>query len=43
VNRSGLEENLLDRVNVRASQMNGCAYCIGMHWKDARAGYLCQR
>jgi AhpD family alkylhydroperoxidase len=24
-------------VKLRASQMNGCAYCIDMHWKDARA------
>jgi AhpD family alkylhydroperoxidase len=24
-------------VNLRASQMNGCAYCIDMHWKDLRS------
>lgn len=34
---SGLERTLLHMVKLRASQMNGCAYCIDMHWKDARA------
>jgi AhpD family alkylhydroperoxidase len=34
---SGLEVSLLDLVKLRASLMNGCAYCIDMHWKDARA------
>jgi len=33
----GLEETLLDLVKLRASQINGCAYCIDMHWKDLRA------
>ncbi len=33
----GLEETLLDLVKLRASQVNGCAYCIDMHWKDLRA------
>lgn len=33
---SGLGEALLDLVKLRASQINGCAYCIDMHWKDAR-------
>ena len=28
---------LVHMVKLRASQMNGCAYCIDMHWKDARA------
>jgi AhpD family alkylhydroperoxidase len=37
VDRSGLEQSVLALVAVRASQMNGCAYCIDMHWKDARA------
>ncbi len=32
-----LEPALLDLVRLRASQMNGCAHCIDMHWKDARA------
>ncbi|HUI74869.1 MAG TPA: carboxymuconolactone decarboxylase family protein [Candidatus Acidoferrum sp.] len=34
---SGLGEQLLNLVKLRASQINGCAYCIDMHWKDARA------
>jgi AhpD family alkylhydroperoxidase len=34
---SGLEKSLLDLVKLRASQVNGCAYCIDMHTKDARA------
>ncbi|HEU4414747.1 MAG TPA: carboxymuconolactone decarboxylase family protein [Candidatus Angelobacter sp.] len=33
----GLEEPLLNLVNLRASQINGCAYCLDMHWKDLRA------
>jgi len=33
----GLEEKLLNLIYMRASQMNGCAYCLDMHWKDARA------
>ncbi len=33
----GLEPSLLDLVKLRASQINGCAYCIDMHTKDARA------
>jgi AhpD family alkylhydroperoxidase len=37
VNASGLEPALLELVKVRASQINGCAYCIDMHTKDARA------
>lgn len=38
VNGSGLEPALLELVKMRASQINGCAYCIDMHSKDARAG-----
>lgn len=34
----GLEQSLLTLVDLRASQINGCAYCIDMHWKDLRAG-----
>lgn len=33
----GLESKLLDLIRLRASQINGCAYCIDMHWKDLRA------
>ena len=35
--QSGLEPVLQDLVKLRASQINGCAYCIDMHWKDLRA------
>jgi AhpD family alkylhydroperoxidase len=34
---SGLESSLIELVKTRASQINGCAYCIHMHTKDARA------
>src|SRR5712691_8787337 len=34
---STIEEKLLHLVKLRASQINGCAYCIDMHSKDARA------
>ena len=37
VNESGLEHPLLELVKMRASQLNGCAYCLDMHFKDARA------
>ncbi len=37
VRGSGLEHGLLELVKVRASQINGCAYCLDMHTKDARA------
>ena len=37
VSQSGLEPSLLDLVRLRASQINGCAYCVDMHSKDARA------
>jgi len=33
----GLETSLLDLIRMRASQINGCAYCLDMHSKDARA------
>jgi AhpD family alkylhydroperoxidase len=37
LSQCGLEESLLDLVCLRASQINGCAFCIDMHWKDLRA------
>ena len=37
VNHAGLEHSLLELVKMRASQINGCAYCLDMHSKDARA------
>jgi AhpD family alkylhydroperoxidase len=37
IDNCGLEHSLLELVKTRASQMNGCSYCIDMHTKDARA------
>ncbi len=37
VRQSGLEAPLLELVRMRSSQINGCAYCLDMHSKDARA------
>ena len=37
LSKSSLGHGLLHMLKLRASQMNGCAYCIDMHWKDARA------
>jgi AhpD family alkylhydroperoxidase len=34
---SSIEAPLRELVKLRASQINGCAYCVDMHWKDARA------
>ncbi len=44
VHDSGLERSLYELVKTRASQINGCAYCLDMHTKDARkAGETEQR
>jgi AhpD family alkylhydroperoxidase len=37
VESSGLEHSLLELMKIRASQINGCAFCVDMHTKDARA------
>jgi AhpD family alkylhydroperoxidase len=37
VKKSGFDPRLLHLVRMRASQINGCAYCLDMHSKDARA------
>lgn len=37
LHQCGLEAGLLHLIKLRASQLNGCAYCIDMHWKDLRA------
>ena len=37
VNRSGLEKPLLELVKLRASLLNRCAFCIDMHFRDAKA------
>lgn len=37
IKASGLEHSLIELVKMRASQMNGCAFCLHMHSRDARA------
>jgi AhpD family alkylhydroperoxidase len=37
VQKTGLAPQLIDLVNYRVSQLNGCAYCLDMHSKDLRA------
>src|SRR6187397_1217267 len=37
VHQAGFDRAMLDLVRMRASQINGCAYCLDMHSKDARA------
>ena len=37
LSQTALDKRLLDLINLRVSQINGCAYCIDMHWKDLRA------
>jgi AhpD family alkylhydroperoxidase len=36
VQDSGLDHHLLELIKIRCSQLNGCGYCIDMHWKDAK-------
>jgi AhpD family alkylhydroperoxidase len=36
IHQSGLDESLIHLVKLRASYINGCAYCVDMHTKDAR-------
>ena len=36
VDGSGLEPSLMELIKTRASQINGCAYCVDMHTRDAR-------
>lgn len=36
IQTSGLDRSLYELIKIRASQINGCAYCINMHTKDAR-------
>ena len=44
VAKSGLEHSLLELIKIRASQINGCAYCLHMHTRDARkAGEMEER
>ena len=37
LDQAGIDHQLRELVRIRASQLNGCAYCIDMHTKDARA------
>jgi AhpD family alkylhydroperoxidase len=37
IHQSSIEPKLVHMLKLRASQINGCAYCLDMHWKDARA------
>ncbi|MBT2664148.1 carboxymuconolactone decarboxylase family protein [Bacillus sp. ISL-4] len=34
---TGIDSKLIELIKIRASQINGCAYCLDMHTKDARA------
>lgn len=36
VSQTGLDKNLMELIKIRASQINGCAFCLDMHTKDAR-------
>jgi AhpD family alkylhydroperoxidase len=36
IQSSGLEQSLMELVKTRASQINGCAFCLNMHTRDAR-------
>ncbi|MFM0740951.1 carboxymuconolactone decarboxylase family protein [Paraburkholderia xenovorans] len=38
IGKSGLEKSLAELVRLRASQINGCAFCVDMHVTDARKG-----
>jgi AhpD family alkylhydroperoxidase len=37
LSQSSLEEGLLHLIKLRVSQINGCAFCLDMHWKDLRS------
>lgn len=37
LDRAGIDPGLRELIRIRASQLNGCAYCVDMHSKDARA------
>jgi AhpD family alkylhydroperoxidase len=43
VKSTGLEPSLLELVKIRASQLNGCAYCIDLHTRNARAAGEAER
>ena len=35
--KSSLDKKLMDLIHLRVSQINGCAFCLDMHWKDLKA------
>jgi AhpD family alkylhydroperoxidase len=37
IDKTGIDKRLFELVKIRASQINGCAFCLDMHTKDARA------
>ena len=37
IDESGVEPGLMEMVRLRASQINGCSFCVDLHWKAARA------
>lgn len=43
IHESGIDPALYELVKIRASQLNGCAYCLDMHNRDARKGGESQR
>ena len=43
VEASGLERSIIELVNIRASQINGCAYCLSLHIPDAREAGVSQQ
>ena len=43
IRESGIDPGLYELVKIRASQLNGCAYCLDMHTRDAREGGESQR
>lgn len=43
VHASGIDPTVLELVKIRASQINGCAFCLDMHSRDARKGGESQR
>ncbi len=43
VRESGLEHRLIHLIKLRASQINGCAYCVDMHVKEARRDGLSEQ
>lgn len=43
IHRSGIDPTLYELIKIRASQINGCAYCLDMHLRGARRGGEIQR